>query len=999
MVCGVEGKPACESTSATFVRGVPTHDACRDGGFVDPINGGECWKCPDGYVRSWRPVTDKKAACIKPRNGLAFQPAITIETNMGKCPSGQFFDPRNGGECWSCPQGYNRSLAEVDKFNACAKPAYEDFSKATHRSSLKTSCPSGQFSDPNGGCYSCPSGYNRTAHAVTSNKACSRLVESNKHAINKGRGRGLLGTDCSSGEFWDPNGNCYTCPSGHGRTAAAVTASNACHRSYEDLKSANSHGKLVTSCPRGQFGDPNGKCYTCPSGFKRTGYAVTSDRACSKVVNEQLSRATQERRLCRAEEGEFVDLGRCWQCPPGYDRALTPVNSEIACVTNAAQVAAAEFLEPWGCNADKGEFWDLKNKNGSKLGTCWKCPTQYERGTAAVDSNQACISSEVRWENDPYDEPGLFGIGGNRSPYPALVASLLESPEKIAVMNDVFYLMWDGMEDKSGTADDFVRDQWKLIASNPATSPALKAFVYQSLQQVLLTPKGERSRDEQALVDTFADYVYKRRLYISEQAMVAYEAWENAVAWRGGAGQGTNLANLGGVAIPPPDFLKIAEESLHGSAGSGIVLVSLAAFNTTLSNMPTQALAQIGDNIFPYMGRGIAKRMARGVADKALRQAALTAAKASSTIVRSVGPQVVFAIFTIVTEVRMNQVIEAANARPKLQESLDYATRNSIDLEAMQDTEEGQQMMLKYWSLATDSEQRPANSLVSIAKKAAAIARESGYAREYSEEEKTTPIVIGESISLEGSTSSSSSGKAQDSFSLLSWEKLDSNAIDVITNASNDLYKLSANGKTTDLYQYNERSKKWQNIAEDVLDATAAKGDQLWLMDRAGKLYSVSADGSNRKNITGGASSITSTNDGDLWVVSDKLSSQGGEIWRLDGSKWQKKQGLKAVSIAMQDGYLWAVTKQGDIYRSETNDDKKILRSKMTKLPGKAQDISSSADGSVWVVGSDDQIYQWVNENWVKMPGNATALKIASASKHSVWIVNKQKQLLLGTFK
>lgn len=40
-------------------------------------------------------------------------------SGAGKCPkSDQFHDPRNGGECWSCPSGYNRTVFPVTANNA-----------------------------------------------------------------------------------------------------------------------------------------------------------------------------------------------------------------------------------------------------------------------------------------------------------------------------------------------------------------------------------------------------------------------------------------------------------------------------------------------------------------------------------------------------------------------------------------------------------------------------------------------------------------------------------------------------------------------------------------------------------------------------------------------------------------------------------------------------------------------------------------------------------------
>ncbi|MBR9882663.1 MAG: hypothetical protein GYB21_02985 [Oceanospirillales bacterium] len=1003
--CGGQGQAACESKSAEFVRGVPTHDACRDGGFVDPINGGECWRCPEGFVRSWRPITDKGAACIKPRGGLAYEKATQIPTNGGNCPAGQFFDPREGGECWSCPEGYDRSLAEIDKFNACVKAAHETFAAATQRSALKTQCDAGQFSDPNGGCYSCPSGYNRTGYPVTSNKACSKAVSSDKSAVNHGRGTGIFGTDCGSGQFWDPNGSCYSCPSGYSRTTAPVTAGNACRRNYEDLKPANSHGKLITACPAGQFGDPNGKCYTCPTGYKRTGYAVTDSRACAKVVPEAVSRATQESRLCKAEDGEFVHFGQCWTCPTGYDRSIAPIDSDLACITNASEFTAAEFLEPWGCDASKGEFWDPLNKNGSKLGSCWKCPSQTERSTARVDSNQACISAEIRWVNDPYDEPGMFRLGRTNQ-FTKMAVNLFQSPESIASITDFMHRIWEGMEDKTGTADQYVKEQWRLIASNPAESPAFIAYVFTSMQQILLLPANERSADEKALLTAFEDYINDRRLYMAEQAMEAYDGWKTAYDWR--AAQRSNLASLAGTESPPPDFLALTQGSLEGSSKSGASLIAIAAVNRALSHLSQSQLVNLGNAIWPYMGEGLRRQVIKQVSEKAARQAATTAAKASTTIMRSAGPQIIFAVFTIVTEIRMNQVIDIANARIKIQESIDYIKRNPVSLDDLTSSEEQYQMMLKYWSLATDTKYSPPSAVISAAKKAEKIARESGFAREYTapESSESGVVLVGNSVTIDTGESSGTEKSPVGEIEIqkvesISWSKEADKVEDIfIDHAGNIFRKVIASSEPV-IQVFDSGRKQWSDVAKGFSDIAGADDGKVWLMDSAGALYSGSVDGSDIKKIDGAASAITSSNSGDLWVVSDKLNNQGGDIWILSNKRWQKKAGVKAVAIANQNGYMWAVNKQGDILRSDTNDARSLLRSRMKKMPGKALDIASGRDGSIYVVGTDNQLYLWddTGSQWVKKQTSPKAVRVAVEQAGDVWLIDEKGSLFRGSYR
>lgn len=90
-----------------------TNEGCPSGAFFD-IGKGRCYSC-NGYDRTIFSVTSNKA-CEK-----AFNPAFRKAKDRGKigCPSGSFFDPRKGGECWSCPKGYDRGVSAVTSSNAC----------------------------------------------------------------------------------------------------------------------------------------------------------------------------------------------------------------------------------------------------------------------------------------------------------------------------------------------------------------------------------------------------------------------------------------------------------------------------------------------------------------------------------------------------------------------------------------------------------------------------------------------------------------------------------------------------------------------------------------------------------------------------------------------------------------------------------------------------------------------------------------------------------------
>lgn len=134
--------------------------------FFDPRKGGEWWECHRDYPRrTAHPVTHKAACATKslwPDEKLA-RAKFRSKTTRSK-PSGAFYDPRGGGEYWSCPQGYNRTIPwGVNTGKACEKVIKGSTRTATAIRRGVRGCPSGAFEHgTSGACYSCPTGYKRS---------------------------------------------------------------------------------------------------------------------------------------------------------------------------------------------------------------------------------------------------------------------------------------------------------------------------------------------------------------------------------------------------------------------------------------------------------------------------------------------------------------------------------------------------------------------------------------------------------------------------------------------------------------------------------------------------------------------------------------------------------------------------------------------------------------------------------------------------------------------
>lgn len=205
----------CERVSAKFEK--KAVGKCPDGSFFD-LGTWSCYACPDGYNRNAKNISGDKA-CDRPMKSTQHMTA----TFLGKkeCPAGSFLDKRNGGECWSCPKGYGRTAASVDKWNACGMV----LKKAVSATFEGRACPQEAFTDPrNGGeCWSCPEGFNRTANAVTGKNACVKTIDFLP-------AEKITALTCPAGQIFDfiDGGTCWSCPDTYLRTSFSVKSTKAC---------------------------------------------------------------------------------------------------------------------------------------------------------------------------------------------------------------------------------------------------------------------------------------------------------------------------------------------------------------------------------------------------------------------------------------------------------------------------------------------------------------------------------------------------------------------------------------------------------------------------------------------------------------------------------------------------------------------------------------------------------------------------------------------------
>ncbi|MCF8178975.1 MAG: hypothetical protein K9J74_10750 [Sulfuritalea sp.] len=642
----------------------------------------------------------------RPQAKCQAQSATFESAAVGKCPSGTFFDIGKW-QCYSCPKSYKRTAAAVDTDRACSKTDSSVRGELKSASFVAPLCAKGTFYDPirGGECWSCPSGYKRSAAHIDAANACFIPGgEEIKTATNHGRGKGLLKTDCAKGQFWDPNGNCYSCPSGFNRSAAPVTAKNACSRRIAETHAKASVAKAA-ACGPGEIRDLKVK------GAQSTTYG-----------------------------------GGCWRCPTAYDRTVFPVDGSKACEKGGGVVfAKASLKASLTCPADQiFDFIGLTQADISSRrlsgvkpvasGTCWSCPTGTKRSLSSVKGNAACEATTIGWYSAPFVEPGLFGLAGADEVLlelvkrdPKLVAAAIQTAAESAAKGS-----------KRSVAALKASEE-KLFATAPQKSTAAAGLVLARMIAAIADPK-KASAAEKKLVQSFSDHVKAKRTHIAKDALAAYDAWKAADEYhRNHGGQRPGMAALFDYGTVPPDFSTLAlANALAVSATStavGIAAGELPVIGDVLSLAIGSAANGFADfaNV-DTVGRLVARTAIETAIGKALELATERLAKPLvtraavrlATLVRigaetggrtlsaavSVGPQIIIAAEMMLLQMAIEQMDEIANARPKLLTAVAGA-KQVPELARMAQSDEGMSEILGLWSFLVSVDKAPTSAFLS----------------------------------------------------------------------------------------------------------------------------------------------------------------------------------------------------------------------------------------------------------------------------------------------
>lgn len=617
---------------------------------------------------------------------------------------------------------------------------------ATFESNATGECPAGTFADiGRWGCYTCPDGFDRGIAAVDSDRACTR--ESTNNQLERFVSATKVGTACPSGSFFDPirEGECWTCPSGFIRSAANIDWADACVILAKEVFSrVTEHslgtGLIGTDCPpqtidldnfpnltNKQFWDGiDGKCHSCPSGYTRTGYSVHDSRACSKVISADHSRATLKGQA-KCGDGEISDFfsnpeqgGNCYVCPAAYDRTVFPIEKAEACETTP-EIEFSLATKTTDLTCPVNQIFDFISTNNADvkrkliadgvstddyqsddLGTCWSCPPGGTRSWSSVTADDACVLSDLGWNMPIYEHIGLFGLKGATQ----VILDIINEQDNIIELAEGYAAVSTEL-----TNEEFTQEVWQEISQNPEQSSLLAIAAFARLQSY--ADRSDLKSYEREFLDDFQQQVTNYQSAMAQEALNILKVWQEGAFLRYIDPRFNNLPevvlqklfwlSIGVVSPPvsPPDFSALIYEIAETPEVDVLVLGMTAAERsidhgilTTL--FPNDLVGDLAGNVSDTLKDKLLSRVQDELISAITRQAQKEAAKAGAKVSAkmillgppTLGPQIAVALFIEYTTQWVDFIAGATDAEPKLKANLAQAQQiYSVSRKLM--TEEG----------------------------------------------------------------------------------------------------------------------------------------------------------------------------------------------------------------------------------------------------------------------------------------------------------------------
>ena len=800
--------------------------------------------------------------------------------------------------------------------------------------------------------------------------------------------------ECPKGSFFDiGTWSCFTCPSGYNRTGFHVEKEKACSKNVKD-QFAKATYKAKKQCPAGSFLDirKGGECWSCPGGYGRTASAVDKWNACGKIGKKAVS-ATFKGKACK--DGAFGDPrngGECWICPEGFQRTARAVTHNNACVKRE-DFKSANKEAALTCPA--GQTFDFIDG-----GTCWSCPTGYKRTWHSVKSDKACKNVHLDWESPKPRMPGIFGLKGAE----AVVIELIKERTQIdeAIKNTA--------TETGNDPGKWKKEAWDKIENAPWESPILATKVLEAAVAAAKKSTSQRSQIEKDLVKSVSDAIQYHRLFVATQAQ---QAFDNALATSEKEIAEQNNGGMQGLfgGIPTaPDYDQLTQ-GLLGVSGAGVMGLGVA---TIIYNPASQAV------LLPFRSaaRQAAVKAVQKIGVEAAKQVASKSMSMSTLATASAGPLIIITGAILIAQMELDKVMQTEETRGKLRQAIDQA-KGKLDLAVFLEKEGGFEEIMYHWAALMDGTTEPSAAFYAAFNADSASQDQTvttGIQPSTGSSGTNINLTLSDTPDYSDSPANQSievTDAATENASKVLWKRIKgSTAKDIAVAADGEVWIVDGKQLYGSAKNLNAKSGKWGDAGtgKSVSKIAAGKKADIWTLGDSVNVKRY-AGKDKWKSIYAGGKKLTELSDiavgpkGHTWAISfteDKNKNRTYEIvkwskgaWKSPGDGWKKSYGKPARIAVTAKGNAWVINKKGQIYTGTGKKWKKKL--------GTAKEIVIGANGRPWALGrkanksGNHSIYYWKNKKWNQVNGEASS--IAVAPDGALWVTKKDGKIFTGIQK
>ncbi|MBO6824740.1 MAG: hypothetical protein JJ879_00950 [Sneathiella sp.] len=729
--------------------------------------------------------------------------------------------------------------------------------------------------------------------------------------------------ECPSGSFFDiGTWSCFSCPSGFNRTGFHIQSDKACSREIAPPKfvPAIEQGNQQ-SCDGGSFHDPRngGECWKCPDGYGRTGAAVNEWNACGMVFKSARS-AEFIKSVC--PQGTFPDPnGKCYSCPEDGIRTWEAASHSRACMINEQQEPAVQEAA-LTCKA--GEHFDFVDG-----GTCWTCPEGSVRSLSSVKSGNACEYLTMRWESKPRTSNGLFGIPGAAE----IVADVILNRDLIDATIQNY------MKEAKITDENFPEEAWQKIWSKPEESTPLNSAVYQHVYNLIL--KGPKQPYERAFLEYFATYIQQSRKLSSQEMKNAWESWKRGVEARTSMNTTpNNLVNIFNIGYRPPDMPSLVGGVMHlGPSATVIATYAGIALLEGKSVAFANASGTLAKGILPYRFAADIVRGTTKIADGLARTGANAASAGGVGLSSVAGPFVILTVAAIITSIATDIAMDQEKQEAIVNDALEVAKRPII-LSRMASYDDGRNEMLGNWALMTQEMISPNSSYWAGLKNR----------------------VLFNDKPISGSR----------------WVDFNQTAQGIAIGSDQSVYILKNMPMPTgfQLARFDTLTNSFVNVGVVGATKIAVAGDVLWGIDKNKRVFYFA---NNRANVVNAPPAMDiGAADQFVWI----LDTQGA-LHRFENGRWIKESGQGTSIDVDRMGRPWVTNSKREIWTKNNN-------GQWFKLYGEGFDVAAFEENRGSVVGSDGIAYRFNPDakRWEPL-GRNTDTQFLAMNYSQIWRITK----------